>query len=124
MGSLSGRCAFRGSQRVWRVGSFGERMGMDLDAVRSTGWIQALSVPSRGFGGLPRWQTFRNEGRLGAHGCLHGPAIVPELVSTALPIRIRYIPLRGGIVRWQAHRDWQPQLWRAMLWRNFLRTYW
>src|ERR1700730_8654480 len=70
---------------------------MDIDVGWTAECIQAVSVLSRLLRGFLRWQTFRHEGRLGAHRCLHGAPIVPKLVSTALSVRLCHVPLCGGI---------------------------
>lgn len=97
MGSCSGGRPFRGGERVWRVRSSGQWLGVDFDAVRPLERIQTVPILSRLLGRFLRWQTFRYEGWFGANGCLYGAAIFPELVSAALSVRLRHLPLCGGI---------------------------
>ena len=56
--------------------------------------FRAISVLSRLLRRFLRWQAFRDERWIGAHRGLHAAPLVPQLVSTALPVRVRGIPLR------------------------------
>ena len=81
--------------------------------IRSLAWIQAFLVLSRLLGQFFRRQTFRDEGRIAANRCLHAAAIFPQLVPAALPARVRYFPLHGGIDHGIALRECRPQALRA-----------
>src|ERR1700690_3444759 len=74
-------------------------MGMDEDAVRAISRICADALLPRLFREFLRWQTLCDEGRVAANGSMHVAAILPELVSAALPVRLRNVPLRGRLAR-------------------------
>ncbi len=56
--------------------------------------FQRFRVLSRLFGQFLRWRALRDEGRQRAYRGLHAAPLVSKLVSAALPVRLRGIPLR------------------------------
>src|SRR5580704_19610829 len=97
MGSCASRLAPGRNERVW-CSRFGwQRLGMDANEIRTIPWICGHALLPRLFREFLRWQTLRDEGRVAANCRLHVAAILPELVSTALSVRLRDIPLRGRL---------------------------
>src|SRR5690349_9913435 len=72
---------------------------MDADAVCTVPGICADAFLPGLFREFLRWETLRDEGRVAADGILHVAAVLPELVPTALSVRLRNIPLRGRLAR-------------------------
>ena len=87
------------------------RSAFGLDGLLANGWewtatpvrtvrrLPGVSVLRRLFRQFLRWQTFCDEGRLAAHGSQHAAAFFPQLVPTALSIRVCGIPLREQVNR-------------------------
>src|ERR1700730_6341134 len=72
-------------------------MGMDAHGIRTVPGFQGRVFLSWIFGEFFRWQALRDEGRLAADCGMHVAPVISKLVSTALPIRICDIPLRGRL---------------------------
>lgn len=70
---------------------------MDQNAVCAVSWIRADALLPRLFREFLRWEALRDEGRIAPNGRMHVAAILPELVPASLSIRLRNIPVRGGI---------------------------
>ncbi len=65
-----------------------KRVGVDFHAVQAISGVSAVSFLSGLFGEFFRRSALRDEGRVGADGRLPVAPFVPELVPTALPIRL------------------------------------
>src|SRR5258708_29200348 len=72
-------------------------MGMDAIGVRSAARFCGNAILSGLLGELFRWEALRFERRIAAHRSLPVAAVVPELVSAALSVRLRDISLRGRL---------------------------
>ncbi len=94
VGSPSGGQSSRGRQRLGDRRSRRQRLGMDVDGVRSAAGLHAPAVVSRVLRRLLRRRTRRDEGRLAGHGRRAGAAVLPQLVPAALSIRLRDVPVR------------------------------
>src|SRR5689334_17600280 len=69
-------------------------MGMDAHRFRAVSRIHADAFLSGLFRKLLRRQALRYERRFAPHRRVHAAPFVPQLVSTALPVRLRNVPLR------------------------------
>src|SRR5882762_8859782 len=74
-------------------------MGVDADRVRVFSGIHFDALLSGLLREFLRRQALCDEGRLAADRCLHAATIVPKLVSAALPVRLRNVPLRRGLIK-------------------------
>src|SRR5260370_22152789 len=74
-------------------------MGVDFLSLRAVPRISSLRLLSRLLREFLRWQALRNQGRFRAQCSLLPAPLLPQLVSTALPIRLRRIPLRFRVRR-------------------------
>src|ERR1700677_749097 len=79
---------------------------MDVNAIWSFPWIRAVPVLSRILRGFFRRQALGDEGRIGAHRGELSAASVPELVSAKLPLHVRNVSLRRGIIPWAQRHAW------------------
>src|SRR5205823_12590932 len=70
---------------------------MDAHGVRALSGIHSDALLSGLFHKLLRRQALRSERRIAAHGLVYAASVVPQLVSTALPVRFRTLPWRGGL---------------------------
>src|SRR5438045_7295907 len=70
---------------------------MDAHGVRALSGIHSDALLSGLFRKLLRRQALRSERRIAAHGFVYAAPLVPQLVSTALPVRLRNLPLRRGL---------------------------
>src|SRR5258707_212930 len=91
-GRLSGR-----RERVSSSANGWERLGMDVDGIRSFCGIRGERYVSGLFRKFLRRPALRVEGSLAAHGVLLYEAELPELVSPELPVRVRHFSMRGGL---------------------------
>src|SRR5258708_6020670 len=74
-------------------------MGVDFLSLRAVPRISSLRLLSRLLREFLRWQALHNQGRFRAQCGLLPAPLLPQLVSTALPIRLRRIPLRFRVRR-------------------------
>src|SRR5258708_40105900 len=72
-------------------------MGMDAIGVCAAAGLCGNAVLSGLLGELFRWKALRFERRIAAHRSLPVAAVVPELVSTPLSVRLRDVSLRGRL---------------------------
>src|SRR5258706_15280962 len=98
VGSDGRGCESRRCKRIRRMGPRWQWLGVDLLLVQTATWLGAIPVLPRLLSKLFRRETFRYEGRLAPYRCMHVKAVIPELVSTAFPARLRHISMRGGII--------------------------
>src|ERR1700686_5229452 len=94
MGSGSRRIVPGWLERVRSCRSGGQWMGMDAHAVRAISRFPAIFVLSGIFRKFLRRETFRHERRIAAHGRLHAPAIVSQLVPASLSVCLCEVSLR------------------------------
>src|SRR4029079_12978986 len=97
LGPDAGRRVSRGRQRVRGVRARQQRLGMDLDGVRTAARLPGVRVLSGLLGELLRRPSLRDEGRLVAHGGVHAAAHVPQLVPAALSLRLHEVPHRRAV---------------------------
>src|SRR4051794_3831150 len=74
-------------------------MGMDVDDVCAVSRVPAVCLLSRVLRGLLRRRTLRDERRIAGHRARTDPADVPQLVPSALSVRLRHVPVRQMITR-------------------------
>src|SRR5258707_4198580 len=72
-------------------------MGMDAIGVCAAAGLCGNAVLSGLLGELFRWEALRFERWIAAHRSLPVAAVVPELVSAALSVRLRDVSLRGRL---------------------------
>src|SRR5947208_1811204 len=88
-----------GGQRLRRVATRRQRMGMDDDTLSALSRLPTLPVLSRLFGAFLRRSALRAEGGLAADGGAAAAPVVPQLVPTELPLRLRRLPVRGKLMQ-------------------------
>src|SRR5579884_1048149 len=82
-----------GRRQCVRCGATGrKRLGMDLVRICSLCRIPDVLVLSEVLERLLRWRAFRAEGGLSADRSASAAALVPQLVSPAVSVRLRHVP--------------------------------
>src|SRR5471030_328135 len=97
MGTVAGPGASGKSQRGGRGWPIRQRLGMDVDDLRTVTRFRTVPVLSGLLSELLRQPAFRAQRRLAAHGGLHVETEFSQLVSSALPVRVCRISLRAGL---------------------------
>src|SRR2546428_9302724 len=88
-----------GRQRLRRVATGRQRMGMDDDVLSALPRLPALSVLSRLLGAFLRRRPLRAERGLAADGGAASAALVPQLVPAELSLRLRRLPVRWELMQ-------------------------
>src|ERR1700733_5678723 len=99
LGSHARLCLPQRREPIRNFRYVGQWLGMDFDRLSPLPRLRSFLLLSRLFSQLFRRQPLRDEGRLASHRELHASPKLPQLVSASLPVRLRQIPLRGGL-RW------------------------
>src|SRR5207249_5786334 len=86
-------------QRLPRLPTRRQRMGVDDVALSSLSRLPSIPVLPRLFSALLRRRPLRAEGGLAADGGAAAAPVVPQLVPTELPLRLRRLPVRGKLMQ-------------------------
>ena len=86
-------------QRVGRARSGRQRLGVDLDGLRTVPRVRADGVVPGVLGRLLRRPALRHEGGVAGDRARADPPELPQLVPPELPVRLRDVPLRRPSVR-------------------------
>src|SRR5262245_50186993 len=96
LGSRACRQPSRRGERVGHRGSRRQRLGVDEHGVRAVRRLPCDGIVSGILRRLFRRRALRDEGRVAGDGARADSSVVPQLVSRALSVCLRDVPLREG----------------------------